>query len=414
MIICLCAAVITIITLLGSNTPLTVTLRRTSEFKSWEDGVVTVIKPPIARDCSKLLAGDKDEIQRVQDRKKEWKNSFTDRELLQKMENCRWVKYYFNNNLYTTQLERSFPIAYTFIAHNSPQQVVRLLKFLYRPTNTYCIHPDAKSSRVFVSIFRNLERCLDNVVIPSKLIRIKWGHHSILEAQMACLSKLVEFRSHQTEQEKWKYVINLCGKELPLVTTHAIASHLSGRNDVSLLVARKVDSNLGNLNYKYSLERLHNRQIPFNLTYYKSMTYMGLSYAFANYLLTNSIAIKVRKFFERCDHSEEHFYATLFKVPGVPGGFSPTVSYHEISHTFWVQKHGPCAVSEVHHVCIVGAGDLQDVVQVKAFSFFHNKYFMELDHTIMDCMEERLVAENKREYELDFNRSIAMTSTPRG
>ena len=34
-------------------------------------------------------------------------------------------------------------------------------------------------------------------------------------------------------------------------------------------------------------------------------------------------------------------------------------------------------------------------------ALFHNKYFMELDHSIMDCMEERLVAINMREYKED-------------
>ena len=33
--------------------------------------------------------------------------------------------------------------------------------------------------------------------------------------------------------------------------------------------------------------------------------------------------------------------------------------------------------------------------------FFHNKYFMEVDHTVMDCMEEQLVIRNKQEYVSD-------------
>ena len=38
-------------------------------------------------------------------------------------------------------LERSFPVAYTFVVYNSPQQILRLLRYLYRPTNFYCIYP---------------------------------------------------------------------------------------------------------------------------------------------------------------------------------------------------------------------------------------------------------------------------------
>ena len=34
-------------------------------------------------------------------------------------------------------------------------------------------------------------------------------------------------------------------------------------------------------------------------------------------------------------------------------------------------------------------------------TFFFNKYFMEMDHVVMDCMEQRLVEQNRREYEND-------------
>jgi len=38
----------------------------------------------------------------------------------------------------------------------------------------------------------------------------------------------------------------------------------------------------------------------------------------------------------------------------------------------------------------------------KGFLFF-NKYFMEVDHVIMDCMEERLVKQNMLEYARDVD-----------
>ena len=40
-----------------------------------------------------------------------------------------------------------------------------------------------------------------------------------------------------------------------------------------------------------------------------------------------------------------------------------------------------------------------------SLAFFQNKYFMELDHVAMDCMEERIVDMNKREYELECQKS---------
>ena len=34
-----------------------------------------------------------------------------------------------------------------------------------------------------------------------------------------------------------------------------------------------------------------------------------------------------------------------------------------------------------------------------------HKYFMELDHTVMDCTEERAVAKNREEFEADCGHS---------
>ena len=60
----------------------------------------------------------------------------------------------------------------------------------------------------------------------------------------------------------------------------------------------------------------------------------------------------------------------------------------------------------VHNICIVTSSDLSSVQsKVDANNLtgpmFHNKYFMERDHTVMDCMEEQLVIRNRLEYEKD-------------
>ena len=42
--------------------------------------------------------------------------------------------------------------------------------------------------------------------------------------------------------------------------------------------------------------------------------------------------------------------------------------------------------------------------------FFHNKYFMKVDHTVMDCLEEQLVIRNKQEYENDCQVHVKFNS----
>jgi len=114
-----------------------------AEFKGWSQAVVSIMEPIIEKNCTKIFAGDREEVEKVQARNREWKNKYvTDIELHYLTEDCVWVMNYFQNHMYTTKLEQSFSMAYTFVVHNSPQQVLRLLKFLYRPTNYYCIHPD--------------------------------------------------------------------------------------------------------------------------------------------------------------------------------------------------------------------------------------------------------------------------------
>ncbi len=56
----------------------------------------------------------------------------SDEELGNKTEDCSLVEQEFLN-LHITKLELSFPIAFTLLAHNNPQQVMRLVETLVSP-----------------------------------------------------------------------------------------------------------------------------------------------------------------------------------------------------------------------------------------------------------------------------------------
>ena len=58
----------------------------------------------------------------------------------------------------------------------------------------------------------------------------------------------------------------------------------------------------------------------------------------------------------------------------------------------------------MHSICIVDVGDIHRILTNTRFgsnAIFQNKFFMQSDHVIMDCMEERIIAKNKLEYETD-------------
>ncbi len=92
-------------------------------------------------------------------------------------------------------------------------------------------------------------------------------------------------------------------------------------------------------------------------------------------------------------------------VPGVPGGYSPGKRYF-IEQSFWMKSTGskPCSGKVVHRICIPTIQGLERIITASndgQIYLFHNKYFMEEDHVMMDCTEERLIARNKMEYEED-------------
>jgi len=379
-----------------------------SNFKSWRLGVVTRLKPPTEKNCKQLLQGNITETKRIRlNSTYRVVSGSSEYFWLQKTSDCAWVQQYFSGNLYVTKLEWSFPIAYSFLIHNNPQQVIRLLRLLYRPHNQYCIAPDLKSGPDFIDIFKNVAKCLNNVHLVSRIIEVGWGQKSIMESQMQCYSDLVKVRDKKEEGEKWNYVINLCGKELPLSSTHEIVGHLNKLNGTSVINSRKVPATETG-----TMKRLRGRPIPYSLTLYKSMTYMSLSYKFINFLLTNFVAKELFRFFKTCHAPEEHYYATVYMLTGAPGGYDPKMrkNFFKTDNYFWrnreyVKKNGKrCSGLIIHNICIVDVGDLQRILQATnngKSAFFQNKYLMEHDHVVMDCMEERIVDKNRLEYEKD-------------
>ena len=387
-------------------------------FRGWSKGVVTTLTPEVPVNCSKVLSRDKEELERVKRAMSEWKNNISNPDMLKRVQNCSWLRDHFSNNLYNSKLEKDFPIAFTFVVYDSPQQVLRLLRLLYRPQNSYCIHCDVKSPYKF--FFQSIAGCFDNIIIPSKLERVVWGHYGILGAQMNCMTDLLQLRTAQ--RHKWKYLINLCGKELPLITNREIVRKLMKLNGTSSIIASKIGlRNNHHRRIKYPAKLNENGTLfidkhsklptpPFPLNLYsKSSSYNTLSFQFSDFLVHDERAIKVHNFFKNCSYPEEHFYATLYNMPGVNGGYNKLLKRHyfPVEIAYWT-KHNSfggkyhCHGEVTHNICIITAGDLKEASK-GGRHLFHNKYFMDVDHTVMGCMEEKIVKLNMLEYEKECN-----------
>ena len=217
-----------------------------------------------------------------------------------------------------SEVELQFPLAFALNVYNAPHQVIRFLKVIYRKHNVYCIHYDQKSNPKFKQLILQMTLCLPNVVVPSIIENVIWGWHTIVDAQLHCLEKLLEVRN----QYPWMYVMTLCGKEVPLRTNREMVQSLSKLNGTQAI---ELLSNVDQWRFKFryilqngAIVRTNEElgSIPYNLTMRKSWAYMGLTEPFAKFLLQNEMAINFRKFMEQTRIPDEQYIATLFTAPG--------------------------------------------------------------------------------------------------
>jgi len=321
----------------------------------------------------------------------------------------------FSNNFYVSREEENFPLAFTFVVYTNARQVVRLLKAIYRPHNLYCIHPDARQGEKFAQIFHQISKCLDNVFFPSKIEKVYYAHHSIMDAQLNCLRDLVRY-----PVTRWKYAINICGREVPLKTNREIVSRLKELNGSSALGdARHMAPYFWRQRFQYKtvltgkgIQKTNSRlgPVPYGIRIYKSLTFLAASRKFASYILSSKKAIALRNYLRTVYIPEEHFYASLYLLPEAPGGrpVNRSIKVPVVSKTIWLSsrwaqdhKSQLCHGWEVHALCVLSCYDLHTIFKYGGDSFFFNKYFMERDHTVMDCAEERLVQRNLLEYRND-------------
>ena len=421
-------------------------------YSSWENGLVSEIIPGRkAKMCNKLFAGkslNDEEEKWIDESNNLWRTYKNISHLVSKTSNCTWIQSIFNNNFYVSDREKQFPIAYAINLDKYPHQVLRFLKVIYRPHNLYCLHFDLKSTHVFKHIIFNIASCLDNIIVPRKIENVYRGWYTLVEAHASCFSDLVLAR----ENYPWKYVITLCAKELPLRTNSEIVSLLKPLNGMSSIML--IGPNGGDdykFRFKWSLSsvtgRISMRDVqmsspPYNMKVYKSWAYVALSYTFVEYYLCSEVGNDLREYMKDAYIPEENVYAMLFMKPGVPGGYRheykdkmfvvmsciwlESTNHMNLSisnYDLWFNIKRHCSGKKVHDICMVAAQDLAKLAYKPGVSgdiatggfngagghykgpdrgpMFHNRYLMDKDVVIMDCMEQELVRRNRLEYKRD-------------
>ena len=397
-----------------------------SLFQSWGKGIVTQVGKPLKLDCRKLRKSPWNEMKqsKLSSQLRDWKSSRPWEAFALKYKNmsCDEIRDEFNNNFYVSQVEKDFPIAYIFVVYTNAGQVLRLLKSIYRPQNLYCIHPDARQGKGFKEFFTTVAKCLDNVFVVSKPVKVYYGHISITNAQLQCMQDLEKY-----PQSRWRYVINLCGREVPVKTNREIVESLMKLRGYSALHEYPLPKTYWEKRFLYKF-RLNDSRMeptkekqakpPKGIELYKSMNFIAASRAFVHFLLYDPLSRKLHGYLSTVYDPEEHFYSSLYALPQAKGARPPKQLLRKsdiplVDNIIWVNRTGQehhlgdfCpGQKNVHSICILTAAELAQIEKLGVRSqrpvFFFNKYFLEWDPTAMDCMEERLVQANMDEYRRD-------------
>ncbi|KAG1943327.1 beta-1,3-galactosyl-O-glycosyl-glycoprotein beta-1,6-N-acetylglucosaminyltransferase 4-like isoform X2 [Pimephales promelas] len=304
-----------------------------------------------------------------------------------------------------TEFEREFPLAYSLVVHQDAALVERILRAIYMPHNIYCIHYDLKSSADFISAMKGLARCIPNVFIASELERVQYAGISRLKADLNCLSDLLD------SVVKWKYVINLCGQDFPLRTNAELVSDLKELKGRNMVESKRPEGKEWRWSVHHILKNNESEYYetpvttsekksspPHNIEMFVGSAYFTLSREFVVFVQSSFLARDFLAWSEDTYSPDEHFWATLVRVPGVPGEvprsdpeISELISKTRLVKWSYLEEnlYPPCTGDHVRAVCIYGAAELRWLLNYG--HWFANKVDPKVDPVLMECLEEILL-----------------------
>ncbi|XP_076613527.1 beta-1,3-galactosyl-O-glycosyl-glycoprotein beta-1,6-N-acetylglucosaminyltransferase 4-like [Chaetodon auriga] len=314
------------------------------------------------------------------------------------------------DDMCVSEEEKDFPLAYSLVVHKSAWMVERLIKAVYSPSNIYCIHYDQKSSAQFISAMEGVARCLPNVFIASRRESVYYASISRLKADLNCLSDLL------LSEVKWKYVINLCGQDFPLRSNIELVSELKKLKGANMLeTSRPTDSKRERFTFHYELKdaSFEYQKLPVKTQKLKSPPPHGIEIFCGNayfvlsrdFVLFMDDSVVVKDFLAWSEDTyspDEHFWATLVRLEGVPGevprsqpDVTDLMSKTRLVKWQYLEEslYPPCSGQHIRSVCIFGAAELRWLLNYG--HWFANKFDPKVDPVCIQCLEERLEKKQK-------------------
>uniref|UniRef100_A0A8C6SUM9 Glucosaminyl (N-acetyl) transferase 4 n=1 Tax=Neogobius melanostomus TaxID=47308 RepID=A0A8C6SUM9_9GOBI len=298
-----------------------------------------------------------------------------------------------------SQEEKNFPLAYSLVVHKNARMVERLIKALYSPSNIFCIHYDAKSSNEFRSAMEGLAQ---ESVLYASINRLK--------ADLHCMSDLVK------SEVQWRYIINLCGQDFPLRTNIELVSELTRLNGGNMLESSrptqakseryKYHHEIQDANFEYQKIPVRTNEEkkppPHGIEMFTGNAYFVLSREFVEYMQSSNVVKDFLAWSEDTYSPDEHYWATLVRLPGVPGGIprsqpdiTDLMSKTRLVKWSYLEEslYPHCTGEHMRSVCVYGVGEMRWLLNYG--HWFANKFDPKVDPIIIQCLEENLQKKQK-------------------
>ena len=231
-----------------------------------------------------------------------------------------------------SQESANFSIAFNILIHKSARQFEILLRSIYRPQNSFCIHVDGKASKNLTKAIENIISCFPNVFLASKMEKVIYAGYSRLQADITCMD------DHLKRSSLFKYLINTAAQAFPIKTNEEMVKILkiyNGSNDIEGIYGKRL------LKTRYMLywtENTKNYQIqeskkivqsspPHSIDIVRGSAYGIFSRGFVEFIVNDQRAIDLLKWSQHTYSPDEFYWATLhhtYSNPHLhtPGGFS--------------------------------------------------------------------------------------------
>ncbi|XP_063782324.1 beta-1,3-galactosyl-O-glycosyl-glycoprotein beta-1,6-N-acetylglucosaminyltransferase 3-like [Pseudophryne corroboree] len=358
--------------------------------------------------CSKIIKGDSDAVKRG----KQFNaviNKTTDNlneiMYLNLTRDCRYFKEFRKYiTIPMSKEEEDFPIAYSMVIHEKIEMFERLLRAIYAPQNIFCVHVDEKSPTQFKEAVRAITSCFDNVFIATKLERVVYASWLRVQADLNCMDDLLR------SNVKWRYLLNTCGTDFPLKTNAEIVRVLKVLNGKNTMESER-PSDMKKWRWKHHFEvgdhisrtATEKGPLPISSPIFTGSAYFVVSRDFVQYIFEEPQVQKFIDWVKDTYSPDEHLWATLNRMPGVPGS-SPYSGKYDLTDmnamarmVKWaysagdINKGAPypiCTGTHKRSVCVYGTGDLNWLL--KQHHLLANKFDLDVDDAAIHCMEEYL------------------------